>query len=35
MANQDWRHYLNGCLFEKTENALNMVATDAHRDSQF
>ena len=31
MANQDWRHYLNGCLFEKTENALNMVATDAHR----
>ena len=31
MANQDWRHYLNGCLFEKTENALNMGATDAHR----
>ena len=31
MANQDWRHYLNGCLFEKTENSLNMVATDAHR----
>ena len=31
MANQDWRHYLNGCLFEKSETALNMVATDAHR----
>tara|TARA_Y100000816_G_C25823901_1_gene431045 strand:- start:21 stop:680 length:660 start_codon:yes stop_codon:yes gene_type:complete len=31
MANQDWRHYLNGCLFEKTEKSLNMVATDAHR----
>ena len=31
MANQDWRHYLNGCLFEKTESSLNMVATDAHR----
>ena len=31
MANQDWRHYLNGCLFEKSLNALNMVATDAHR----
>ena len=31
MANQDWRHYLNGCYFEKEENALNMVATDAHR----
>ena len=31
MANQDWRHYLNGCLFEKTGNSLNMVATDAHR----
>ena len=31
MANQDWRHYLNGCLFEKTENSVNMVATDAHR----
>ena len=31
MANQDWRHYLNGCFFEKTENTLKMVATDAHR----
>ena len=31
MANQDWRHYLNGCLFEKTGKSLNMVATDAHR----
>ena len=31
MANQDWRHYLNGCLFEKAGNSLNMVATDAHR----
>ncbi len=31
MANQDWRHYLNGCLLEKTGNSLNMVATDAHR----
>ena len=31
MANQDWRHYLNGCLFEKTESSVNMVATDAHR----
>jgi len=31
MANQDWRHYLNGCLFEKSLNSLNMVATDAHR----
>ena len=31
MGNQDWRHYLNGCYFEKEENALNMVATDAHR----
>ena len=31
MANQDWRHYLNGCYFEKAENSLNMVATDAHR----
>ena len=31
MANQDWRHYLNGCLFEKNEKLLNMVATDAHR----
>ena len=31
MANQDWRHYLKGCYFEKEENALNMVATDAHR----
>ena len=31
MANQDWRHYLNGCLFEKDENLIKMVATDAHR----
>ena len=31
MANQDWRHYLNGCLFEKSSDSLNMVATDAHR----
>ncbi|RPG42491.1 MAG: DNA polymerase III subunit beta [Gammaproteobacteria bacterium TMED112] len=31
MANQDWRHYLNGCLFEKNEKSLDMVATDAHR----
>ena len=31
MANQDWRHYLNGCLFEKSSESLNMVATDAHR----
>ena len=31
MANQDWRHYLNGCLFEKTGSSINMVATDAHR----
>ena len=31
MANHDWRHYLNGCFFEKTENSLKMVATDAHR----
>ena len=30
MANQDWRHYLNGCLFEKSLNTLNIVATDAH-----
>ena len=31
MANQDWRHYLNGCYIEKSLNALKMVATDAHR----
>ena len=31
MANQDWRHYLNGCLFEKSSDSLNMAATDAHR----
>lgn len=31
MANQDWRHYLNGCLIQKNMNELNMVATDAHR----
>lgn len=31
MANQDWRHYLNGCYFEKSSESLNMVATDAHR----
>ncbi len=31
MANQDWRHYLNGCLFQKDLNKLVMVATDAHR----
>ncbi|MBL6693492.1 MAG: DNA polymerase III subunit beta [Proteobacteria bacterium] len=31
MANQDWRHYLNGCLFQKSLNDLVMVATDAHR----
>ena len=31
MANQDWRHYLNGCFFQKNLNDLVMVATDAHR----
>lgn len=31
MANQDWRHYLNGCLLQKNMNEINMVATDAHR----
>jgi len=31
MANQDWRHYLNGCFLEKSSESLNMVATDAHR----
>lgn len=31
MANQDWRHYLNGCLFQKSLNDLVVVATDAHR----
>jgi len=35
MASHDWRHYLNGCLFEKTENSLKMVATDAHRLSVY
>jgi len=27
----DWRHYLNGCLFEKSLESLKMVATDARR----
>ena len=31
MANQDWRHYLNGCFFHKSLNDVVMVATDAHR----
>ena len=31
MASHDYRHYLNGCYFEKTENQLKMVATDSHR----
>tara|TARA_B100000575_G_C23118228_1_gene646710 strand:- start:694 stop:1788 length:1095 start_codon:yes stop_codon:yes gene_type:complete len=31
MANQDWRHYLNGCLIQKNMNEIIMVATDAHR----
>ena len=31
MANQDWRHYLNGCFFQKSLNDVVMVATDAHR----
>ena len=30
MANQDWRHYLNGCLIQKNMNELNMIA-NAHR----
>ena len=31
MASHDWRHYLNGCYFEKSGNTLNIVATDALR----
>lgn len=31
MANQDVRYYLNGMLFEFTENTVRTVATDGHR----
>lgn len=31
MAQQDVRYYLNGMLFEVTENYLRVVATDGHR----
>ena len=31
MAQQDVRYYLNGMLFEATDNALRAVATDGHR----
>ena len=31
MAQQDIRYYLNGLLFEVTENKLNIVGTDGHR----
>ncbi len=31
MGHGDWRHFLNGCLFEKAEEALKITASDAHR----
>lgn len=31
MAQQDIRYYLNGLLFEVTDNCLNIVGTDGHR----
>jgi len=31
MANGDWRHFLNGCFFEKTLDTVKMVATDSRR----
>ena len=31
IAQQDVRYYLNGILFEATDNRLNIVATDGHR----
>ena len=31
MASQDVRYYLNGLLFEITNNSIRSVATDGHR----
>ena len=35
MGNGDWRHFLNGCLFEKSGESVKMVATDANRLSVY
>ena len=31
MGHTNWRHFLNGCLFEKSGEALEIIATDSHR----
>ena len=35
MGHGDWRHFLNGCLFEKSGESVKMVATDAKRISVY